>query len=127
MTTTVLYAVGGLLVLVAVAMSAGLLLRTWRHRGSRRLQDRWDALNRFGNALLMTVVALLSVSWTVFPEGLWYPVVALLAAAAAGTVLRWPDLAWRADTERAATHRVSALGTLAFAAVAVAVLVVTLL
>ncbi|WP_304451211.1 hypothetical protein [Nocardiopsis sp. YSL2] len=126
MSTTVLYAVGGLLVLVAATMSAGLLLRTWRDRGGRRLQDRWDALNRFGNALLMTVVALLAVSWTVFPEGLWYLLVALLAAAAAGAVLRWPDLPWRSGREKAAAHRASALGTLAFAAAAVGVVVVAL-
>ncbi|GAB2495914.1 hypothetical protein [Nocardiopsis aegyptia] len=126
MTTTVQYTVGGLLVLVAVVMSAELLFRAWRHRGAQRLQDRWDALNRFGNALLMSVVALLSVSWTVFPEGLWYLLVALLAAATAGTVLRWPDLAWRSDAAKAGAQRASALGTLVFAAVAVAVLVVVL-
>lgn len=124
--TTMTYAVGGLLVLIAVVMSAGLLLRTWRHRGTRRLQDRWDALNRFGNALLMTVVALLAVSWTLFPWGLWYLLVALLAAAAAGTVLRWPELAWRTDDAKAATHRTSALGTLAFASVMIGALVVAL-
>ncbi|RKS04707.1 hypothetical protein DFP74_0277 [Nocardiopsis sp. Huas11] len=126
MSEVVIYAVGGLLVLVAAVMSGGLLLGAWRPRGAGRLQDRWDALHRFVNALFMTVVALLSVSWTMFPQGLWYLLVVLLAAAAAGTVLRWPELAWRAEDEKAATRRVSALGTLPFAAVAVAVLVVVL-
>ena len=126
MTTTVLYAVGGVIVLVAAVMSGGLLLGTWRPRGSQRLQDRWDALTRFVNALFMTVVALLSVSWTLFPPGLWYLLVALLAAAAAGTVLRWPELAWKGDDGKAAARRASALGTLPFAAAAVAVLVVVL-
>jgi hypothetical protein len=126
MTTTVLYLVGGAIVLVTVVMSGEIVLRTWRHRGSWRLLDRWDALHRFANALFMAVVALLAVSWALFPPGLWYLPAALLAAAAAGTVLRWPELAWKAGDGKAATRRTSAFGTLAFAAGAIALLAVAL-
>ncbi|WP_223830246.1 hypothetical protein [Nocardiopsis quinghaiensis] len=83
---------------LCVLTASDVLLRAWRSEGRRRFPDRWDALARLSGAFLYLLIALLMTSWAVFPVVVWYLVVALTAAAAAGVVLRWPELPARGRT-----------------------------
>ncbi|WP_017573132.1 hypothetical protein [Nocardiopsis halotolerans] len=106
------------------ALSAVGTLSAVRRGGRSRLLDRWDALNRMGNTFFLLLLSLLMTTWAVFPDAVWYLVLALTAGAAAGVVLRWPELPVLADDRVATTRRVSAIGTLVFLAAAVVALLV---
>ncbi|NYH51114.1 hypothetical protein HNR06_000703 [Nocardiopsis arvandica] len=118
------YAMGVFFNGICVLSASDIVLRAWRGEGRHRFPDRWDALARLAGTLLYLLIALLMTSWAVFPVAVWYLVSALTAAAAAGVVLRWPELPARAEDRSAATRRVSAVGTLVFLAVAVTALLV---
>lgn len=105
---------------LCVLAAAGLLLAARREAGGRGLTDRWDALNRMANVLFYALLSLAMTAWAVFPVAVWYLDVALTAASAAAVVLRWPGLPARARDGGAASRRLSAIGTLAVLAVAVA-------
>lgn len=114
---TVLSWAPGVIVNAVCALSAvRTLLKSRRDEGGTRFRDRWDALNGMANTLFGLVLSLVVTSWTLLPVAVWYLVVLLTAAAAAGVALRWPHLPARGDDRGAATRRVSAVGTLVLVA-----------
>lgn len=87
-----------LTVALFIALVARFVVGAWKAQGRLSAGDRWALVTSFTVATTTLVIAPLLINWVIVPPLLWLIAVALLAGGVAGTVLRWPKLAWFTDT-----------------------------
>ena len=94
-------AIWAVLTLMLVFTAVGLVRFARPESGEKAIRDRWDAVARSADLILLAAVTLLAIVWTVVPPVLWLVNVAASAVGLAAVAVRWPDLPWRAGDDKA--------------------------
>ncbi|KQQ06266.1 MULTISPECIES: hypothetical protein [unclassified Rathayibacter] len=108
--------------IVAAWTAVRFALGTLRLRATLLDRDRLRVLTRGVEAVIVLFLVRSFADWTLLTIVPWLVLVAVVAAGAAGAVLRWPALPWLEDPARSRTRALGFAGTLALSAAFVGVI-----